>query len=442
MYYLLIAFLTLLNGVFAMSELALVSSRKIRLQALGNDRRTQTALRLLEQPTQFLSTVQVGATSIGLLNGIVGQAAFSTDLSRWLEDLGLAQTPALILATAVVITSITFITIIFGELVPKRIGQMFPETVARWVALPMAGLAAVFKPFILLLTICTKAVLRLLRVGGPGTPIVTEEEIRASLIEGVNAGLIEKHEHQMLRNVFHLDDRPLTSIMTPREDIVWLDAQLSVSDALAIIHAESQYSIHSWYPVCRAHIDRVVGLVSASILSRLGTDCEDDIQAHILPAQFIPETLSGMEMLEQWRERSARLLLVVDEYGIIQGLLTPRDLLEAITGELKADTPVDAWAIQLAPHRWHLDGTIPINELKARLEILALPLENKGRYNTLAGLIMFVLGRLPKAGERVHCEGWDFQITQMKGRHIESVLAEKLKIPVSSPRYAGGTQDD
>jgi len=220
--FLLIAFLTLLNGLFAMSELALASSRKARLAVMdeAGDKGAQAALKLLEEPTQFLSTVQVGITSIGVLNGIVGEAAFSASLAQVLVGWGLSAPVASVSATAIVVTLITFTTIIFGELVPKRIGQLYPEAVARVVARPMAWLAKVAGPFVKLLSLSTQGMLKLMRIDSKGSQEVTEEEITASLAEGVSAGLIEEHEHQMVRNVFHLDDRPLTSMMTPRGDII------------------------------------------------------------------------------------------------------------------------------------------------------------------------------------------------------------------------------
>lgn len=424
---LLIIFLTLLNALFAMSELAVVSSRKIRLESLGKngDRRTAAALKLLEHPTQFLSTVQVGITSIGMLNGIVGEAAFSEIVAAQLMFLGINAGAASILATAIVIIAITFITIIFGELVPKRIGQMYPEIVARWVAQPMTWLSLLVKPFVALLSISTLAVLKLLHIQDHGAQPVTEEEISASLEEGVGAGLIEAHEHQMLRNVFNLDDRALTSIMVPRGDIDWMDAKLSVAEALEYTSRRRTGRAHSWYPVCRGGLDNVVGIISLAKLLELGTDCTDPLSSHSTPAEFVPETLSGMEMLERWRSKSGRLLLVVDEYGVIQGLLTPRDLLEAITGELKPATPVDAWATPLAAGGWSFDGAIPINELKNRLGLDELPQEDKGRYNTLAGLLMLIAGRLPMEGEQIECADWTFTINKMNGHRVDLVSAFK-----------------
>jgi putative hemolysin len=227
--FLLIAFLTLLNGLFAMSEMALASTRRARLapMAEGGDRGAQAALKLMDQPTQFLSTVQVGITSIGVINGIIGEAAFSGAVARWLEDVGLPHRFSSVTATAIVVAIITYITIIFGELVPKRIGQIYPEQIARWMSRPMRWLSKAAGPFVKLLSASTQGMLKLLRIDT--TPrVMTEDEITHSLEEGVDAGLIEQHEHQMVRNVFHLDDRALSSMMVPRSDVQWLDAAMSV----------------------------------------------------------------------------------------------------------------------------------------------------------------------------------------------------------------------
>ena len=423
--FLLIAFLTLLNGMFAMSELAIASARKARLAAMeeSGDSGAGAAIRLMEQPTQFLSTVQVGITSIGMLNGIVGEAAFSGPVAAWLEGFGMSVGAASIAATALVVTVITFTTIIFGELVPKRIGQMFPETVARWIAQPMTWLATVAKPFVVLLSLCTQGVLKLLRIDESHSRAVTEEEISASLEEGVDAGLIEEHEHQMVRNVFHLDDRSLSSLMVPRGDIEWLDAGNSVAEALDYVAARGETGAHSWYPVCRGSLDEVVGIISMARLIALGRS-DESIETHVSPAVYVPETLSGMELLEQLRAKSGRMVFIVDEYGVVQGLMTPSDLLEAITGELKPGAHSDAWATPQADGGWRLDGLMPINEMKARLAIEDdLPNEDRGRYNTVAGLLLAEAGRLPEVGDVIDCAGWRFEVTALEGRRIDTVLA-------------------
>jgi putative hemolysin len=421
----LIALLTVLNGVFAMSEMALASSRKARLTAMAEtgDKGAMAALLLLEKPTQFLSSVQVGITSIGMLNGIIGEAAFSGGLAQWLAALGLAQGVAEFTATAVVVTVITYITIVFGELVPKRIAQLYPEKVANLIARPMTWVASVAKPFVRLLSISTLAVLRMLRVDTSGARAVTEEEISASLEEGVDAGVIEEQEHQMVQNVFRLDERPLTSLMMPRADVHWLDASSTVQQALREAAGNEDKSAHSWYPVCRGSLDDVIGVVSVARLLSASAVAAEPISTYALPATFVPETLSGLELLEQFREQSGRMVFVVDEYGVVQGLMTPRDLLEAITGELRPRAATDAWATPRGDGTWLLDGLMPVDELKNRLDIDELPDEERGRYNTVAGLLMLVSGQLPAVGERIECAGWVFEVVDLDGKRIDKVLA-------------------
>src|SRR5512133_2643161 len=280
---LLIALLTVLNGIFAMSEMGLASSRRARLTTMAEagDHGAAAALRLMDQPTRFLSTVQVGITSIGVLNGIMGEAAFSDSLARWLQTYGVGVRPSGYIATAIVVTLITYVTIIFGELVPKRIGQLYPETVSRWLARPMGWLARAAGPFVKLLSASTQAVLKLLPIDITRARGMTEEEIAHSLEEGVDAGVIEQHEHQMVQNVFHLDDRPLTSMMVPRSDIEWLDAGLTVGECLRQVGREGA---HSWYPVCRGSLDDVLGVVSVSRLLALGPDNTSPVETIALPA--------------------------------------------------------------------------------------------------------------------------------------------------------------
>ena len=391
--------------------------------AEGGDKGAQAALTLLDNPTQFLSSVQVGITSIGMLNGIIGEAAFASGLADWLQAWGVAPRPAEIAATAIVVTVITFITIVFGELVPKRIGQLYPESVSRLMARPMTWVARVARPFVRLLALSTQGVLKLLRVDNDAGRAVTEEEISASLAEGRDAGVIEHHEHQMVQNVFRLDDRNLTSLMVPRSDVQWLDAGHTVAEALQHASSAGEKGAHSWYPVCRGSLDDVVGMVGIARLLELGWQAPGLIGEYVEPAAYLPETLTGMELLEQFRARRARLIFVVDEYGVVQGIMTPRDLLEAITGELKPDAAMDAWAVEQADGSWLLEGQMPIEELKARLDISDLPDEDRGRYNTLAGLLMAEWGSLPDAGARIVCAGWIFEVLALEGRRIDRVQA-------------------
>ena len=428
MEFLLIVLLTLLNGVFAMSELALAASRKARLSAMAEagDAGASAALTLLANPNQFLSTIQVGITSIGVLNGIVGEAAFSEGVAHWLQGFGVTPKASAISATALVVTAITFTTIIFGELVPKRIGQLYPEPVARWVS--MLWLAKAANPFVKLLSATTQGTLRLLRIDTNAARAVTEEEITASLEEGRDAGVIEHHEHQMVQNVFSLDDRPLTSLMIPRTDVEWLEATNSVAKSLQRAGHAGERGAHSWYPVCRSSLDDVVGVISVGKLLQLGADCPGTIEPHAQPAVFVPETLTGMALLAQFRARSGRIVFVVDEYGVVQGVMTPGDLLEAITGELQPTAQVDAWATLRDDGSWLLDGLMPVGELKARLEIDELPEEGRGRYNTVAGLLMAVSGQLPATGARIECAGWVFEVVDLDGKRIDKVIAVRLAV--------------
>jgi putative hemolysin len=366
----LLVFLILLNGVFAMSEMALTASRKARLQVMveAGEHGAQTAIDLHEKPTKFLSTVQIGITSIGILNGIVGEAAFSQPLAAWLGKTFplLGDKAAGWSATGLVVVVITFLTIIFGELVPKRIGQLFPETIARLVATPMNWLSTATRPFVALLSMSTEAMLRLLGVRGNSNRSVTEEEIAASLEEGLDAGVIEHQEHQMVRNVFRLDEREIGSMMIPRGEIVWLDAEAPLADTLAQM-AEHQ---HTRYPVVRGDLTDVVGVLAAqALLPALSRGEQPDIATLVTAPVFVPETLTGMELLEQFRSSDTELVFVVDEYGEVQGAITVREVLEAITGEFSAPADDDAWAVSRGDGSWLFDGLIPVPELKDRLEL-------------------------------------------------------------------------
>jgi putative hemolysin len=423
----LLVFLILLNGLFAMSEMALTASRRARLQVMveTGDRGAQAAMDLHENPTKFLSVVQIGITSIGVLNGIVGEAAFSQPLAHWLsEAFGVSPRAASLSATGLVVLIITFLTIIFGELVPKRLGQMYPESVARLVAFPMEWLSLIGRPFVKVLSWCTDATLRLFGIQGGPSRSVTEEEIAASLEEGLDAGVIEAQEHQMVRNVFRLDDRTVGSMMIPRTDIVWLDAAAPIDHVLTAITSQE----HSRYPVCRGGLTDVLGVVSAqTLLQQLLQGQTLALTDKLQPPVFVPETLTGMELLEQFRVSSAQLVFVVDEYGEVQGVITVRDVMEAITGEFTTPAADDAWAVQRTDGSWLFDGLIPVPELKDRLDLKELPEEDRGRYNTLAGMVMLLLGRLPQTADSVEWEGWRFEVVDLDGKRVDKVLATALQ---------------
>ena len=425
----LLVLLILLNGLFAMSEMALTASRKARLTVMveSGEPGAQAAMDLHENPTKFLSTVQIGITSIGVLNGIVGENAFAEPLAQWLiATVHLTEKAAAITATGLVVFIITVLTIIFGELVPKRVGQMYPENVARLVSRPMNLLSTATRPLVLGLTVCTNGVLRLLGIRGGPSRSVTEEEIAAQLEEGLDAGVIEEQEHQMVRNVFRLDDRQIGSMMIPRAEIAWIDAESSLDEAVASINQHG----HTRYPVCRGGLDDVIGVLGAHrLLQPLAQGQRPVLSDLLTPPVFVPETLSGMELLEHFRSTRADLVFVVDEYGAVQGVISERDLLEAITGEFGTPSDEDSWAVQRDDGSWLMDGLIPVPELKDRLEIKELPEEDRGRYNTLAGMVMLLLGRLPRTADRVEWQGWAFEVVDLDGKRVDKVLVTRTEQP-------------
>ncbi|MEK7321199.1 MAG: hemolysin family protein [Pseudomonadota bacterium] len=417
--------LILLNGLFAMSEIALVTARKARLQRHidEGDRGAMAAVKLGEDPTRFLSTVQIGITSIGVLNGVVGESTLAAPLGAWLQGFGVSATTAGYVATAIVVAGLTYFSIVLGELVPKRLGQLAPEAIARMAARPISFLAVASTPFVKLLSSSTRLVLRLLGVKTNRGPAVTEEEIHALLVEGSEAGIIEQQEHTMVRNVFRLDDRQLASLMVPRGDVVYLDVEESEDENLRRI----EESDHARFPVVRGGMHDILGVVSArQMLAKRLRGEKAELTAVLQPAVFVPESVTGMELLENFRSSGGQVAFVIDEYGEVLGLVTLQDLVEAITGEFKPDAAGDEWAVQRDDGSWLLDGLIPIPELKDRIGLRAVPEEAKERYHTLSGMLLLLLGRLPQTTDAVQWEDWKFEIVDMDGKRIDKVLASRV----------------
>ena len=431
--------LVFLNGAFAMSEIALVAARKGRLQSSADagDKSAAIAIELGQEPTRFLSAIQIGITSIGILNGIVGEAVLSKPLAERLRTLGLDTGASEIAATALVVVGITYFSIVLGELVPKRLGQMNPEAIARLVARPINWLAIATKPFVKLLSGSTHLVLSILRMEKKDQSHLVEEEIHALLVEGADSGAIEHAEHDLVRNVFRLDDRLLGSLMVPRSDIVSLDLRESWTENQRRITAHD----HSRFPVVRGDLSDIVGVVSAHVLLATTLRGEvPDLEKIALPPVFVPETLNGIELLGNFRASGGRAAFVVDEYGEVKGMVTITDLVEAITGEFKPRNAEDAWAVRREDGSWLVDGLIPIPELKDRLELASVPEEERARYHTLSGMVMLLLGRLPRTGDSVAWEGWRLEIVDIDGMRIDKVLATKElpPEPQASPARPGG----
>ncbi len=431
----LILGLILLNGVFAMAEIALVTARRPRLQVLAQDGHASAsiAVKLGEEPTRMLSTVQVGITSIGILNGIVGEAALAQPFALWMQAMGAHGPLADYLATALVVVVITYCTIVLGELVPKRLGQINAERVALFLARPMLWLASFARPFVGLLSGSTQLILRAMGVREKAGSTVTEEDINLMLAEGTDAGVIEDSEHQMVRNLFRLDDRQISSLMVPRSDVDYLDTNCSLADNLKRIEC----SARSRFPVVRGGWEDVLGVVSArQLLAQTLRGEPLSLTEHLTPPVFVPESLTGKELLENLKSSGVHLAFVIDEYGTVHGIVTLKDVMEAITGEIKPSSPEDAWALQREDGSWLLDGLIPVSELKHRLALGSAPEEERGRYNTLSGMVMLLLGRLPRTADRCAWEDWVFEVVDIDGKRVDKVLATRK--PKDGDHLTGG----
>lgn len=416
--------LIILNGIFAMSEIALVTARKGRLMRQANlgDSSARVAIELGEQPTKFLSTVQIGITSIGILNGVVGEATLAAPVATWLQSFGVPQAASSYSASALVVVTITYFSIVLGELVPKRLGQLSPETLARAVARPMQCLAVLAKPFVALLSTSTDLVLRLMGVRDSGEQQMTEDDLNIALEEGSQAGVIEQKEHRMVRNLFRLDDRQISSFMVPRGEVAWLNADEDLDTNLARLEA----SPHSRFPVLRGGWDDILGVAAArQMLAQVLRGPHPDLIANLEEPVYLPDSLTGMELLENFKTSGMQLAFIVDEYGQVQGIVTLQDVLESITGEFKTRHDEDAWSVRREDGSFLLDGLIPIPELKDCLDLNELPEESRGRYNTLSGMMLLLLGDIPKTGETCCWGGWKFEIVDLDGLRIDKVLASR-----------------
>lgn len=417
--------LIVLNGLFAMSEIAIVTARKSRLTALahGGSSTAKAALKLAEDPTQFLSTVQIGITSIGILNGIFGESILAEPLSLWLQTFGLSSDLTNIFSTVLVVIIVTYVSIVIGELVPKRIGQVSAESIACLMAKPMVFLAIATKPFVWMLSGSTHALMRLMGFSHRLDDNVTQEDIQAMLQEGSSAGVIEHNEHAMVKNVFRLDERTISSLMVPRSDIVFLDLNLPLDANLRTV----MQSPHSRFPVCRNNVDDMVGIISAKqLLSQSIAGERLELVDLVKNCNFVPNSLSGMELLEHFRTTGSQMVFVVDEYGDLKGLVTLQDMMDALTGEFFQEDVNDQMVIKREDGSLLLDGLIPIFDLKDALGIKQLPNEEDGRYQTLNGFLMYELGKIPQTTDIVEVTGWRLEIMDMDGKRVDKVLAQML----------------
>jgi putative hemolysin len=421
-----ILILIVVNGILAMSEAALVASRKARLQqkAGEGDRGSGLALKLIEDPNTFLSTTQIGITLIGVLAGAVGGATLSDALAGVLKRIHFLAEYSDSIALAIVVLSITILSIWIGELVPKRLGIHSPERIARVIAGPMLFLSKVFSPFISLMSMGTNFVLRLLGIKASSEPPITEEELQMLMTQGTEAGVFEEAEQDMVEGVFSLSDQRVYSLMTPRTEIVWLDIDDTAEDMRHKI-AESEYSR---FPVRQDSLETILGIVkSRDLLVQSLSGVEIKLKDLLKPAYFIPETMFASRALEIFKEKGTELLLVIDEFGGLQGLLTINDVLEEIVGEIEFDEPQ---ATQRQDGSWLLDGMLANDEFKEIFKLDALPHEDE--YETLSGFMMVSLGRVPQTTDHFEWENLRFEVIDMDGRRVDKVLVTAMPARVKT----------
>ncbi len=426
---LLILLLVLLNGAFAMSELAIVSARRTRLQALqrkGNPG-AAAAIALADDPKRFLPTVQVGITLVGILAGAFGGARLSETIGGLLAPLPLVGAFATEIAFTLVVMLITYLSLILGELVPKQLALRNPEAVAVIVSRPLSLLSRVTMPVIWLLSSSSALVLRLFGRYDPSDQSVTEEEVKAVVAEGATSGAIETEERHMIERVLRLADKPIRALMTPRTELEWIDRTASAADVAERIKASGV----TRFVVADRRVDNVVGVVAAKdLLDQLLAGETLSVAKALRQASVLPDTLPALDALERLRGDPIGMALVMDEYGTFEGVVTASDLLEAIVGELGPTPATDSTPVIRHDGSLLLEGMMPSDELKARLELPDLPKE--GTYHTVAGLMLALLQRVPKEGDRIAWAGWRFEIVDMDGRRVDKVLAVRDEV-VASP---------
>ncbi len=419
----MIFILVLVNAVLAMSEAALVASRKARLQqqASEGNKSSALAIKLIEDPNIFLSTVQIGITLIGVLAGAVGGATIAESLAATLQTVPYIGEYSTSIALGTVVISITILTIWLGELVPKRLGLNSPEKIAQIVAGPMLFLSKVFSPFIKLMSAATNLVLRLMGVNASSEPPITEEELQMLISQGTQAGVFQEAEQEMVEGIFSLGDSRVYSLMTPRTDLVWLD----VTDSIEEIREKIAECPYSRFPVRQDSLETIVGIVkSRDLLVESLSGKEIDLKTLLKPAYFIPETMFASRALELFKEKNTELLLVIDEFGGLQGLLTINDILEEIVGAMEFEEPQ---ATQRQDGSWLLDGMLEVDEFKELFEFTALPHEDE--YETLSGFVMTSLGRVPQPSDNFEWNGFRFEVMDMDGRRVDKVLVTLLPKP-------------
>ncbi|MCC5634903.1 hemolysin family protein [Nostoc sp. CHAB 5844] len=419
---LIILVLIIANGIFSMSEMAVVSARKVRLQQLANqgDAKARAALKLAESPNNFLSTVQVGISLIGILTGAFGGATIANRLAVYVKLIPVLAPYSEPVSFGIVVLIITYLSLIIGELVPKRLALNNPERIAAFVAIPMRALAAIASPAVHLLSASTELVLRILGITPSEEPQVTEEEIKILIEQGTEAGTFEEAEQAMVERVFRLGDRPVSSFMTPRPDIIWLDLE----DTPEENRQKMTENGYSRYPVCQGGLDNVLGIIPVTdLLARSFRGESLDLTVGLRQPVFVPESTRGLKVLELFKQTITHMAIVVDEYGVIQGLVTLNDIMSEIVGDVPAGPGEDEpQAVQREDGSWLLDGMLPVDEFFELFEMEEWESDERGSYQTLGGFVITHLGRIPAAADHFEWEGMRIEVMDMDGNRVDKVL--------------------
>ncbi|HML29866.1 MAG TPA: hemolysin family protein [Hyphomicrobium sp.] len=420
---LIVLALVLLNGLFALSELAVVSARRPRLKAMASSGRpgANSALALSAQPGRFLSAVQIGITLIGTINGAYSGETFGEDASLYLQNFGMSKHVADPVGFGIVVAVITYLSVIVGELVPKTLALRNAEAIACFVAPIMTGFAKIAAPIVWLLDTSTNLVFRLLGLSQQSETRVTDEEIKTLIAEAETAGVLETGEGALISGVMRLADRAVVGIMTPRTDVVWID--ITASDEA--IRERLISTPHSRLPVGEGSTDKMIGVVQTrELLSNVLSGRPFDVKTFVRKAPMIPETAAALDVLSVLRDAEVPMALIHDEYGDFEGLVTPADILEAIAGVFKSDAEgLEPYAIERDDGSWLLSGAMPVDEMADKIGVV-LP-ENRS-YETVAGFVLAGLQHLPKTGEHVDISGWRFEVVDLDARRIDKVLASRL----------------
>ncbi|MBS1229772.1 MAG: hypothetical protein H6R17_3049 [Proteobacteria bacterium] len=426
----LLVFLIFLNGILAMSEIAVVSSRKSRLQKLADDESpgAQSALELNNEPSAFLSTVQVGITTVGILSGAIGEGALADPLTGWLSGFALTEPYARSLAMTLVVIGLTYFSVVVGELVPKRLGLLAPEAIAAMIATPMNMLARMTRPVVWLLSSSSTLLLHLIGARSREESPVSNDEINVLMVQGAEAGVFHESEQAIVSNVLRLDEQRIGAIMTHRNDIYVLD----LDEPEAEIRSRLSEAPYTRIVVCRDGLEHIVGILRTADLLKLALAGEKlDVEPFLRPPLYVPEGVTTTHLLESFRKARQQCALIVDEYGELQGLVTLTDVLTSIVGELpSSDTTQEQDIVERSDGSLLVDGSVAIERLKSVMDIEDdLPGEDENAFNTLGGLVMYVLGRIPAVADHFEVGGCRFEVVDMDKNRVDKVLLAKLPTP-------------